>query len=205
MITLYTFGTPNGQKASILFEELNLPYQVQIVDIESGENKRPEYLRISPIGKLPAVLEDMPDGRRRLFGSGAIMLFYAEREGRLLPQDPDQRCEALSWFSLGIGDLGPTALDMVRFSVRAPERIAYAVDLFKGELMRCYHALEQRLSETEYLGGEYSIADIACFPFIRAAALRRENFLERFPAMGRWHAALSSRPTVQRGLVVPLR
>ena len=204
MITLYTFATPNGHKASILLEELGLTYKVQKIDIVAGENKRPDYLAISPISKVPAVVEVLPGGRkRRLFGSGAILLHYAERTGRLLPESVDDRAEAMSWFMLGISDLGPTAVDMFRFSVRAPERIPYAIDLFKGELMRTYGALDTRLGEAEYLGGTYSIADIACYPFIAAAAVAGGSLLERFPNLKRWHDAVADRPAVKRGMAVP--
>lgn len=204
MITLYTFASPNGHKASILLEELGLTYKVHKVDILSGENKRPDYLAISPIGKLPALVEDLPGARkRRLFGSGAILLHYAERTGRLLPEDVDDRSEAMSWFMLGISDLGPTAMDMFRFSVRAPEKIPYAIDLFKGELMRAYGAMDTRLGEAEYLAGTYSIADIACYPFIAGAAVAGGSLLERFPNLKRWHDAIAERPAVKRGMAVP--
>ncbi len=204
MITLYSFATPNGHKASILLEELGLTYKVHKIDILAGENKHPDYLAISPIGKLPAVVEDLPGGKkRRLFGSGAILLHYAERTGRLLPEGVDDRAEAMSWLMLGISDLGPMAVDMFRFSVRAPEKIPYAIDLFKGELMRSYNALETRLGETEYLAGSYSIADIACYPFIAAAAVAGGSLLERFPNMKRWHDAIAERPAVKRGMAVP--
>ena len=203
MITLYTFATPNGHKASILLEELGLQYRVHKLDLMGGENKAPEYLAISPIGKLPAAVEEMPGGvTRRLFGSGAILLHYAERTGRLLPGG-DMRAEALSWLMLGISDLGPTALDMFRFSVRAPEKIPYAIDLFKGELLRCYGALDDRLAQEEYLAGEYSVADISCFPFIAAAAVAGGGLLDRYANLKRWHDAILARPAVQRGMAVP--
>lgn len=204
MITLHTFPSPNGHKASILLEELGLTYRVRKIDISTAENKRTDYLAISPIGKIPAVVEELPGGvRRRLFGSGAILLHYAERAGRLMPQSADQRAEALSWTMLGVSDLGPTSVDMFRFSVRAPERIPYAIDLFKGELMRCYTALEERLGGREFLAGDYSVADIACFPFIAAAAVAGGGLLERFPNLERWHNTVAARPAVQRGMAVP--
>lgn len=204
MITLYTFATPNGHKASVLLEELGLTYRVHKIDVVAGENRHPDYLAISPIGKVPAVVEDLPAGRkRRLFGSGAILLHYAERTGRLLPDGVDDRGEAMSWFMLGISDLGPTAVDMFRFSVRSPEKIPYAIDLFKGELVRCYTALETRLADSEYLAGTYSIADIACYPFIAAAAVAGNGLLERYPNLKRWHDAIAERPAVKRGMAVP--
>jgi len=204
MITLYTYPTPNGHKISILFEELALPYRVRRLNLFGGEARTPEYLRIHPLGKMPAVVEALPDGRqRRLFGSGAIMQFYAESSGQLLPTDPDARAEALSWFALGISDLGPAAVDVFRFSARAPEKTSYAIDLLKGELIRSYTALNDRLGEVEYLAGEYSLADIACFPFITTASAARDGLLDRFVHMKRWHDTIKARPAVLRGLAVP--
>ncbi|MBK1836953.1 glutathione S-transferase N-terminal domain-containing protein [Azospirillum sp. YIM B02556] len=205
MLTLYSFPTPNGRKASILLEELGLPYAVHRVDLAAGENKRPDFLAVSPITKIPALVEELPGGRvRRLFGSGAILLHFAERTGRLLPEDEDERTEAMSWFMLGVSDLGPTAIDMQRFAARSPDRIPYAIDLYKGELMRCYAALEERLGMAEHLAGAtYSIADIACFPFIAAAAVAGGGLLDRFPNLKRWHDAVAARPAVQRGMAIP--
>ncbi|AWK87626.1 glutathione S-transferase [Azospirillum thermophilum] len=204
MITLYTFGSPNGRKASILLEELGLSYKVHKVDLVAGDNKLPDYLALSPIGKMPAVLEELPGGkRRRLFGSGAIMLHYAERTGRLIPEDVDERAEGLSWFMLGISDLGPTSVDMLRFSMRAPEKFPYAIDLFKGELMRCYTALDDRLGEVEYLAGAYSIADIAASPSSRRRRWRAAGCSTASPTWKRWHDLVAARPAVQRGMAVP--
>lgn len=204
MITLYTFPTPNGRKASILLEELGVTYKVHRVDLQAGENKRPDFLAISPITKIPALVEELPGGKvRRMFGSGAIMLHFAERTGRLIPDNLDDKAEAMSWFMLGISDLGPTAVDMLRFSVRAPEKIPYAIDLYKGELMRCYGALDERLGAVEYLANSFSIADIACFPFIAAAAVAGGSLLDRFPNLKRWHDLVAARPAVQRGMQVP--
>ena len=204
MITLYTFGTPNGHKATILLEELGLSYTVHKLDVPSGEHKTPAYLKVSPIGKFPALVETLEDGTsRRLFGSGAILLHYAERTGSLLPADPGARAEGLGWFFLGISDLGPAAVDMFRFSVRAPEKLTYAIDLFRADLMRCYEALERRLTEVEYLAGDYSIADIACYPFIAAAARSPGALLDRFPHLGRWHDRVGARPAVARGMSLP--
>ncbi len=204
MITLYTHATPNGQKASILLEELGLPYRCHALDLVERENLSSEYRRVSPIGKLPAILEQRPDGgTRRLFGSGAILQFYAEETGRLIPVDRNPRAEMLSWLALGISDLGPTALDMFRFSVRAPEKLTYAIDLFKGELIRCYQALEEQLADIDYLAGSYTIADIACFPFIAAARMVRESFFQRYPHLQAWHDRIAARPAVQRGMAMP--
>lgn len=204
MITLYTFATPNGHKASILLEELGLGYKVHRLDLMAGEHREPDYLAISPIGKLPAVVEDLPGGRkRRLFGSGAILLHYAERTGRLLPEDVDDRAEAMSWLMLGVSDLGPMSVEKFRFAVRAPEKIPYAIDLFKSELVRCYAALDARLGEVEFLAGAYTVADIACFPFVAAMGASAPDVLERYPNMKRWHDTVAERPAVKRGVAVP--
>ncbi|MDQ2105005.1 glutathione S-transferase family protein [Azospirillum isscasi] len=204
MITLYTFASPNGQKASILLEELGLTYKVHKVDIVAGDNRHPDYLAISPIGKIPAIVEDLPGGRkRRLFGSGAILLHYAEHTGRLLPEGVDERAEAMSWLMLGVSDLGPTGVNKFRFSVMAPEKIPYAIDHFKGELQRIYAAMEDRLAGTEYLAGSYSIADIACFPFVAVVAKADGNVLERYPNLKRWYDTVAERPAVKRGMAVP--
>ena len=204
MITLYTFASPNGQKASILLEELGLIYKVHKVDIVAGDNRHPDYLAVSPIGKIPAVVEDLPGGKkRRLFGSGAILLHYAECTGRLLPEGVDERAEAMSWLMLGVSDLGPTGVNKFRFSVMAPEKFPYAIDHFKGELHRIYAAMEERLAETEYLAGSYSVADIACFPFVAVVAKADGNVLDRYPNLKRWYDTVAERPAVKRGMAVP--
>ncbi|WP_029007773.1 glutathione S-transferase family protein [Azospirillum halopraeferens] len=202
MITLYTFPTPNGHKASILLEELGLKYRVHRLDLMAGENRSAAYLAISPAGKLPAVAEEMPGGvTRRLFGSGAILLHYAECAGRLLPTGA-ARDETLCWFQFGISDLGPIAVDLFRFAVRAPEKIPYAIDLYRTELQRYYDALDRRLGEATYLGGdEYSIADIACYPFVAVAA--EGGRLNDQANLQRWRALIAERPAVQRGMAVP--
>jgi GST-like protein len=205
MITLYTYATPNGHKASILLEELGLKYTVRTLDLAAGEQHRPEFLRINPLGKMPALVEELPGGTpRRLFGSGAIMLYYAERAGRLWPTDAATKAEAMSWLMLSISDLGPTAGNLFRFTVRAPEKITYAIELFGRELDRCHAALDRRLGEAEYLAGpDYTIADIASFPFVAAAVAAGRELFGRYPNLGRWHDRIAERPAVQRGMAVP--
>lgn len=205
MITLYTFPTPNGHKATILFEELGLDYTAHSMDLANGEQHTEAYLEISPLGKLPAVLEERPDGARcRIFGSGAILQHYAEQEGKLIPQPAEERLACLCWLAFGISDLGPTSLDLFRFNVMAPEKLPYAIDLFDREIGRCYRALERRLERAAYLAGtDYSIADIACFPFVNAAAQRREAFFEDYPHLKRWFEAIIARPAVTRGMRIP--
>ncbi|WP_448204074.1 glutathione S-transferase family protein [Azospirillum sp. sgz302134] len=204
MITLYTFASPNGHKASILLEELGLTYKVHKLDLLAGDHLQPDYRTISPIGKIPAIVEDLPGGKkRRLFGSGAILLHYAERTGRLLPEGVDDRAEAMSWFMMGISDLGPSGMNKFRFAVRAPEKIPYAIDVFKEELARCYAAMDERLAGAEHLAGTYSIADIACYPFFAVALAADGTLADRFPNVKRWHDMVAERPAVKRGMAVP--
>jgi len=204
MITLYTYPTPNGHKASILLEELDLAYTAHSMDLANSEQHSETYLEISPLGKLPAVLETLTDGgQRRIFGSGAILQHYAEQEGRLIPTDPEQRAECLCWLAFGISDLGPTSLDLFRFNVMAPEKLPYAIALFGGEIARCFRAMERRLTAEAFLAGSYSIADIACYPFVHAAAERQTSFLEDYRSLKRWFEAVQARPAVQRGMQVP--
>jgi GST-like protein len=201
MITLYSFPTPNGQKASIMLEEVGLPYRVSLIDITVGEQFQPPYLEISPLGKIPGIVdEDAPDGPQRVFGSGAILLYLAEKTGLLMPAAGPDRAEALSWIAFGVSDLAATSIDLFRFMVRAPEKLPYAIELFKGELKRCYAALEMRLAASEYLAGAaYSAADIACFPFVAIAVENDSPVVENASNVRRWHAAIAARPAVQLG------
>ncbi|WP_207455243.1 glutathione S-transferase N-terminal domain-containing protein [Azospirillum sp. SYSU D00513] len=204
MITLYSWASPNGHKVSILLEELGLSYKVRKIDVLAGEHRQPDYLAVSPIGKIPALIEDLPGGRkRRLFGSGPILIHFAERTRRLLPETAEAKGEAMNWLMLGISDLAPAAANLFRFGVRAPEKIPYAIDYFKSELARCYDAMEARLAGSEYLAEDYSIADIACFPFVAASAAADMEMFERYPNLKRWHDVIAERPAVKRGMAVP--
>lgn len=205
MITLYTSATPNGHKASIMIEELGLAYEVRTISLADGQHLTPDYLKVSPAGKIPAlVLADAGGSPRRLFGSAAILQYLAETHGRLLPTDPAQRIEALGWLSIATSDLGPAAVSLFRFAALAPEKLPYAIDLFKGETGRCWRAIDTRLAGSPHLAGpDYSIADIAVFPFAAAAAKARPDFLDARPNIGRWYDAIAARPAVQRGMAVP--
>jgi GST-like protein len=205
MITLFSYPSPNGHKASIMLEETGLSYETVRVELTTGENLTPEFLAISPLGKVPALIDnDTGNAPRRVFGSGAILEYLAEKTGQLLPSEVCARTEVWSWLAFGISDLGPTSVDMFRFSVRAPEKLPYAIELFRSELHRCYQALESQLSKTEYLiDSEYTIADIAVFPFIDIASQTAPILFEKYPNLKRWHALISARPAVQRGMSVP--
>jgi len=205
MITLYSYPTPNGHKASIMLEEVGLAYEVRKVDLVGGDNLKPEYLEISPLGKIPALIDhDADTGPCRVFGSGAILEYLAEKTGKLLPPKPCARTEVWNWLAFGVSDVGPTSVDMFRFSVRAPEKLPYAIELFKSELNRCYRALDAQLGKTEYLvDAEYTIADIAVFPFVATAGQSSPFIFEKYPNVKRWHDLVAARPAVQRGLAVP--
>ncbi|HZH27472.1 MAG TPA: glutathione S-transferase C-terminal domain-containing protein [Azospirillaceae bacterium] len=200
MITLYAFATPNGHKASIMLEEAGLAYQVRRLELPSGDHLTNAYGKVSPIHKIPAILDDIDGSSHRVFGSGAILLHLAVKTGKLLPPRGVERAESFSWLEFGVSDLGPTAVDLFRFTVRAPEKLPYAIDLFKAEFKRCTDAMEERLAETAFLSGlDYTIADIACFPFI-AVAVARPGFFDGYPALQRWHNTIAARPAVQRGI-----
>jgi GSH-dependent disulfide-bond oxidoreductase len=204
MLTLYTYGTPNGRKASILLEELGLRYRVHRLDLPTDENLTDNYLAVSPVGKIPALVEELPGGtRRRLFGSGAILMFLAERTGRLIPAEAERRSECYSWLMLGISDLSPASVYEFYFAVQAPEPDPDAAALFKAELIRYFTAMDRRLSSVEYLAEEYSIADIACFPFAALAVAAMPEVVEGLVNLKRWHDLVAARPAVQRGMAVP--
>lgn len=200
MITLHTFATPNGWRASILLEELGLPYEVHNVDLTKGEQLAPDFLAINPLGKIPAMVED----GRATFGSTAILYDLAERHGRLMPGDAEARRQAHVWLAFAAGDLGPTLVNSYFFKVRAPEPQPIAIERFTAETLKCLRALEHRLGEAPYLAGtDYSIADIACFPFVAAGARVVPHYFDERPNLRRWHDSIAARPAVQRGMSVP--
>lgn len=200
MITLYTFPTPNGWRASILLEEMGLEYQTRVVDLAKGEQLAAEFLAVNPLGKIPALVED----GAAVFGSTAILYHLAEKYGKFLPTDPAARRDAHVWLAFAAGDLGPNLVSAYHLRVRLSEPQPIAIEHFSAEIRKCHQALETRLAAVPFLAGnEYSIADIACFPFIAAgAATRPDLFVER-PNLRRWHDAIAARPAVQRGMAVP--
>jgi GST-like protein len=204
MIDLYTWATPNGRKISIILEELDLPYGVFKIDISSGEQLAPEFIAINPNGKIPAIVDhDGPGGKRlALFESGAILIYLAEKTGKLLATDPVRRIETLEWLMFQMSGFGPMLGQTHHFRRFAPERIPYAIERFEKEAARLYAVLERRLLTVEYLAGDYSIADIACYPW--AARCEWQGIsLDDFPNVRRWFMAISERPAVQRGMQVP--
>ena len=203
MIDLYTWPTPNGQKVHILLEELEMPYEVHAVDIGTGEQFADAFLRISPNNKIPAIVDrDGPGGEPySLFESGAILLYLAEKSGRLLPTEPRARYDVVQWLMFQMGALGPMLGQAHHFRAYAPQRIAYAIDRYTNEAGRLYGVLDKRLGGSEYLAGDYSIADIACFPWLRSWE-RQGLDIEDYPSVKRWFDTIAAREPVKRGLDV---
>lgn len=204
MITLYTWGTPNGRKVSIMLEELALPYQVQPVDITRNEQFAPAFLAISPNNKIPALVDsDGPDGQPlALFESGAILIYLAEKTGKLLPADGTARYAVLQWLMFQMGGFGPMLGQAHHFLRFAPEPLPYAQQRYRAEARRLYGVLDKQLAEQRFVAGDYSIADIALFPW--AARHEWQDIdLADFPQVQRWYHDVAARPAVQRGMAVP--
>jgi GSH-dependent disulfide-bond oxidoreductase len=207
MIQLYTWRTPNGHKVEIMLEECSLNYAVHSIDIGKGEQFAPEFLKISPNNKIPAIVdEDGPGGRPLpMFESGAILIYLAEKTGQFMPDakaDPRRYYTVLQWLMFQMAHIGPMLGQTHHFRVYAPEPVPYAIDRYTKEATRLYRVLDKRLSESAWLGGEaYSIADIATFPWIRSYA-QQGQALEDFPAVKRWFELIAARPAVIRALAV---
>lgn len=205
MITLYTWGTPNGRKVSILLEEAGLPYRVQPVDLGRGEQFEEDFVALNPNAKIPVIVDPHGPGGApiTLIESGAILLYLAEKVGAFLPVEIRARWEALQWLMFQMGSLGPMLGQAHHFLRFAREPVPYAVNRYRREAMRLYGVLEQRLAGRQWLAGDdYSIADIACFPWI-ARHEWQEIDLNTFPSLQRWFAAVAARPAVQRGMEIP--
>jgi GSH-dependent disulfide-bond oxidoreductase len=203
VIDLYTWPAPNGHKIQIAVEELEVAYALRPVNITKGEQFAPAYVALNPNAKIPTIVDhDPPAGYARphvVFETAAILIYLAEKTGRLLPADPTRRSEALQWLMWLTAGLGPMFGQMQHFHRYAAERHAYALERYERECYRLLDVLERRLAAHEYLADEYSIADIATFPWIR---LRKYGGLDpdRHPAVNRWYAAVRARPAVGRGL-----
>jgi GST-like protein len=204
MIELHTWSTPNGRKVSIMLEELGLPYSVHPVNIGKDEQFRPEFLAISPNNKIPAIVDpDGPGGKRfALFESGAILIYLGEKTQQLIPKDAATRYVALQWLMFQMGGLGPMLGQTHHFLRAAPEPVPYAIKRYKDETRRLYGVLDKRLAEAEHLAGEYSIADIASYPWVARHEWHQIE-LGDFPNVKRWYDAIGARPAVQRGMKVP--
>jgi GST-like protein len=204
VIELYTWGTPNGRKVSIMLEECALPYNVHRIDIGKGDQHSAEFLAISPNGKIPAIVDtEGPDGQPMpLFESGAILVYLAGKAGKFLPASLRGRYEALQWLMFQMGGVGPMFGQVHHFVRQAKEEVPYAIERYTREKDRLYGVLDKRLGEAEHLAGEYSIADIATYPWVARHEWHKTD-LATFPNVKRWFDALSARPAVQRGMAVP--
>jgi GST-like protein len=204
MLDLYFWTTPNGYKVTILLEELGLQYNVVPVHIGKGEQFNPDFLKISPNNKIPALVDHQsPDGRPiTLFESGAIMMYLAEISGRrFMPVDLRQRYQVIQWLMFQMGNLGPMLGQAHHFRRYAKEQIAYAIERYTSEATRLYRVLDKRLGEAEFLAGDYSIADMAVYPWLRPHKWQGQD-ISAWPNLQRWYNAVRARPAVQRGLAV---
>ncbi len=200
MIDLYTAATPNGQKASIALEELERPYTVHPVDLSKLEQKEEWFLRLNPNGRIPVIVDREND--HVVFESGAILLYLAEKTGRLLPSDPAARSQVIQWLMFQVGGIGPMQGQANVFYRYAPEPIPYAIERYQKETRRLYEVLERRLEGRDYLVGDYFIADIASFTWVRTHDWSGVS-LEGLGHVRDWLKRIEARPAVQRGLMVP--
>ncbi|MBM3538766.1 MAG: glutathione S-transferase family protein [Alphaproteobacteria bacterium] len=204
MIDLYTWGTPNGRKVSIMLEELDLPYKVHAINIGKDDQFKPEFIAINPNSKIPAIVDpDGPGGKLSLFESGAILIYLAEKHGRFLPKDPRQRYIVLQWLMFQMGGVGPMFGQTHHFLRNAPEDVPYGKKRYHTETKRLYGVMNKRLGEAKYLAGdEYTIADIATFPWVSRFEWHQVD-LNEFPNVKRWFDEIAARPAVKKGMAVP--
>ena len=200
MIDLYHWPTPNGHKITIFLEEAGVPYRIHPVDIRKGDQFKPEFLAISPNNRMPAIVDTDPaDGGQpiSLFESGAILLYLAEKTGQFIPQDLRGRAEVLQWLFWQVGGLGPMAGQNGHFANYAAEKIPYAIERYVKETNRLYGVMNKRLADRPYLAGDYSIADMASYPWV-VPHERLGQTLADFPHLTRWFDAIKARPAVQK-------
>ena len=201
MIELFTAATPNGWKASITLEELALPYKVRRIDFDKREQKEPWYLQINPNGRIPAIV-DHGNGDFAVFESGALMIYLAEKAGKLLPTDVKGRSLVIQWLMFQMGGIGPMMGQANVFYRYAPERIPYAIERYQREVRRLFEVLDKRLGEHEFLAGGYSLADIANWSWVRGYQWSGVT-LEGLTHLQRWLDAIGQRSAVKRGIDVP--
>ncbi len=201
MIDLYTAATPNGRKASIMLEELELPYEATWFDLGELRQREPWFLKLNPNGRIPAIV-DRDEGEFAVFESGAILIYLAEKTGRLLPAETKARSTVLQWLMFQMGGVGPMQGQANVFYRYAAEKIDYAIDRYQRETRRLYEVLDVRLEDSEYLAGDYSIADIATWPWVTGHEWSGVS-LDGLEHLERWERSISERPAVQRGITVP--
>jgi len=204
MIDLYSWPTPNGHKIHIMLEETGLPYRVHPVNIGAGDQFKPEFLKISPNNKMPAMIDsDGPDGKPiSMFESGAMLLYLASKSGKFLPEDMRDRWSTLQWLMFQMGGVGPMLGQAHHFLVYAPEKIPYAMQRYSKEANRLYGVMDRRLAESKFIAcNEYTIADMAIMPWLRSYKNQGVE-MEKYPHVKRWFDGIAARPAVQRGLAV---
>jgi GST-like protein len=203
MIDLYTAPTPNGWKASIALEELGLPYEVHVVNILGGDQKKPEYLRLNPNGRIPTIV-DREAGDFAVFESGAILIYLAEKTGRLMPADPKGRSRVIQWLMFQMGGIGPMMGQANVFYRYFPEKLQSAIDRYQHESRRLFEVLDRRLGESEWLADDYSIADIANWSWVRTHRWSGVS-VEGLERLQGWMRRMAERPACQRGVEVPFK
>ncbi len=206
MIDLYTWTTPNGRKVQIMLEECGLAYTAHPINIGKNEQFAPDFLKISPNNKIPAIVDhEGPGGKPySLFESGAILMYLAEKTGKFWPQDTPTKYLVVQWLMFQMGGFGPMLGQAHHFLKFAPEKIPYAMKRYGDEAKRLYGVIDKRLGEAEYLAGDYSIADIATFPWAQSFAMQGIDFAD-YPNVKRWFDAILARPAVQRGIAVGVK
>ena len=204
MIEVFSWATPNGHKVHIMLEECGLPYRAIAVDIGAGDQFKPEFLKISPNNKIPAITDpDGPDGKPiSLFESGAILVYLAAKTGKFMPKSDRAKYEVLQWLMFQMGSVGPMLGQTHHFRMYAPEKIEYAINRYSNEAKRLYGVIDRRLAQSAWLGGsEYSIADIATFPWLRSWQ-NQGIVLSDYPRLNAWFDKIAARPAVERGVKV---
>lgn len=205
MIDLYTFGTPNGRKASVMLEEVGLPYAVHVVDIGKGDQFDPAFVAVNPNSKIPAIVDpDGPDGPPiTVFESGAILVYLAEKTGSpMWPADPRQRYTVLQWLMFQMGGVGPMFGQANHFLKFAKEDVPYGKTRYHDEAKRLYGVLDRQLDDAAFVAGDYSIADVATYPWVARHDFHQVDLAD-YPAVARWFETISARPAVRRGMEVP--
>jgi GST-like protein len=200
MIDLYTFTTPNGRKASVMLEEAELPYNVHKIDITTQQQFTPEYIAINPNSKIPAIVDQ--ETGIKVFESGAILIYLAEKTGKLLPTEQKSRFQVLQWLMFQMGGVGPMFGQLNHFKRFAPEKLPYAIERYEKETLRIYGVLDKQLQSNEFICGDYSIADIATYPWVAIYEFQGLT-LDNYPNLKRWVDMVQQRPAVQRGMQVP--
>ncbi|MDE2209300.1 MAG: glutathione S-transferase N-terminal domain-containing protein [Betaproteobacteria bacterium] len=199
MLDLHYWPTPNGHKITMFLEETGVPYTLKLVNISKGDQFAPGFLAIAPNNRIPAIVDHapaIPGGPVSMFESGAMLLYLADKTGKLIPADPRSRWECIQWLFWQMAGLGPMAGQAHHFLHYAPEKIPYAIDRYVREAGRLYAVLDHRLRGRDYITGDYSIADIACYPWVQPERQRQD--IDEFPELKRWKARIAARPATQR-------